>query len=298
MQVLGVTVMISVLGASAYFVSVMVTEITKYVLLFQDVSRWTSGSDDDLGARGAAHKDMRRRKGGLMHKVELWLKQRLLKDMYATVPGGGAGKKKSSSSGMAVIGGSSSSSSNSRSGPKARSDSGALASTENPMHVHVPAPPASRKVSSNIGLGDVFSSSGGSSSQDTFTSGANPYYGSSRNVLAPVHRRLNSSAAPQGATAAAGVEGAGADAAAVDPSYRLRSRSRSFGSMDSFVDDLLNATSSASSLSRTNERVKRASFVPSAAASKRASLSSPSDASSMEQMFASKPKKQEQRREL
>jgi hypothetical protein len=289
-QVLGVTVMISVLGASAYFVSVMVTEITKYVLLFQDVSRWTSGSDDDLGARGAAHKDMRRRKGGLMHKVELWLKQRLLKDMYATAPGGGGGKKKkSSSSGMAVIGGSSSSSSNSSSGPKARSDSGALASTENPMHVHVPAPPASRKMSSNIGLGDVFSSnSSGSSSQDTFTSGANPYYGSSRNVLAPVHRRLNSSAAPQ----------AGADAAAVDPSSRLRSRSRSFGSMDSFVDDLLNATSSASSVSRTNQGAKRASFVPSAAASKRASLSSPSDASSMEQMFASKPKKQEQRRKL
>jgi hypothetical protein len=247
--VLGVTVMTAVIGASAYFLWIMVTEITKYVLLFQDVRRWTSGSDDDLGARGAAHADMRRSKHGVMHNIEAWLKRHLLKDMYY---GEGMQKKKSSSTQKLSGASPKKSSSGSRRGLSGSSvDS--LASTANPMHT--PVEPKRESISSSIGLGDVFTSS---PKHDTFSSGENPFYGSARNVLA----------------AAAGQKHNSIKAPTPPDASRLRSRSRSFGSMDSFVDNLLNTTA-----------LPAAVPSPASSVARRASLQSPSGADDQNQLF-------------
>jgi hypothetical protein len=247
---LGATVMCGVIGATVYFLYIMVTEITKYVLLFQDVRRYASGSDDDLGGKGAANSGMERSKEGLMHKLEMWLKRKLLKEMYF---GDGTAKKMSGAMSPKLTLAMS---------PKLSRHASAesLASTANPMHI--PSPKARESVSSNIGLGDVFASP----KSDSFSSGDNPFYGSARNVLAQ---------------ATSPKEGAVTNPSAPSPqaASRLRSRSRSFGSMDAFVGNLLSSTSMPSP---TSNAANRASMRPSVTANE------------MNSLFASAPPKEEQ----
>jgi hypothetical protein len=247
---LGAAVMCGVVGATVYFLYIMVTEITKYVLLFQDVRRYASGSDDDLARKGAAHTDMERNKHGLMHKLEMWLKRHLLKDMYF----GDAALKKTSGAmspklTLAIS-------------PKLsrHASSESFASTANPMHI--PNPTARESVSSNIGLGDVFASP----KNDSFSSGENPFYGSARNMLAQATSPKNDATT-------------NVSEPSPKPASRLRARSRSFGSMDTFVDNLLSTTSIPSATSPT---AQRASMRPSVTANE------------MHQLFASEGQKQDQ----